>query len=93
MSTNAPLTCQIVIGLMVPRPCGEKAKHTCKGCHKPFCQDHAGEGGRCQPCTRGETQATPVMAVPFDLAFDPADLEQFQVQRSDDPNDAWSDLT
>ena len=93
MSTNAPLTCQVVIGLLVPRPCGEKAKGSCGRCAKPFCGDHAGGGGLCKHCGKNETPPAVVMDVPFDLAFDPRDLEKFGVEQSGDPDSAWSDLT
>ncbi len=93
MSTNAPLKCEVVIGLLVPRPCGEKAKGPCKRCGKGYCADHAATGGLCQHCGKNETPPAVVMDVPFDLAFKPEDLEKFQVERSGDPDSAWSDLT
>lgn len=93
MSTNAPLTCQVVIGLLVPRPCGEKAKGACSRCGKAFCAEHAEPGGLCRHCGKGEAAPVVVMDVPYDLAFRPEDLEKFQVEQAGDPDSAWSDLT
>jgi hypothetical protein len=34
-----------------------------------------------------------VVSLPAELTFDPNVLEAFEVARSDDPDNAWSDLT
>lgn len=92
MSTNEPLSCRMVIGNLIPRPCGEKAAGTCKKCKKPYCADH-GSSKQCRDCTSGKPGPVAVLDVPYDMAFDPLDFQKFQVERNDDPSDAWADLT
>ena len=93
MSTNAPLSCQVVIGQLVPRPCGEKAKRSCTRCGKACCAEHTTEAGLCKHCGSNEKPPAVVMDEPFDLAFQPDDLAKFQVEQAGDPDSAWSDLT
>jgi hypothetical protein len=87
-----PTACQVVVGLLVPRPCGEDKAATCGQCSRSYCGDH-GKGGTCRHCERHETAPAVLLEVPADLAFTPAELAAFEVERSDDPRDAWSDLT
>lgn len=87
-----PNACQVVIGLLVPRPCGAAKAATCAHCSRSYCGEH-GKGGKCRHCDRSEAAPEVLVEVPRDLAFTPEDLASFEVARSDDPSNAWSDLT
>lgn len=96
MTTSASNGCQVVIGLLVPRPCGERAKGECQTCGRAVCATHATEGAngrQCVHCAKGETPPATVLDVPADLAFKNEDLEAFEADRTAPPANAWSDLT
>lgn len=96
MATSASNLCQAIIGLLVPRPCGEPAKGCCAKCDRAVCKDHAvvrDAGLLCVHCDKGETPSEPVMDEPADLAFRNEDLEAFERDRTAPPSNAWSDLT
>ena len=84
-----------MIGLLVPRPCGEPAKETCKKCDRAVCAEHGtpGPGVMCVHCAKGVAPPETVMDVPADLSFRNEDLEAFEADRTAPPSNAWSDLT
>lgn len=86
-----PEACQVVVGLLVPRPCGEARAGTC-ACGRSYCGEH-GKNGTCRHCEKREQAPEVLIEVPADLAFTAEELSAFAVERSDDPRDAWSDLT
>ena len=81
-----------MVGTLVPRPCGQPKAATCGHCSRSYCGEH-GRGGKCKHCAGGEAVPAVQLEVPPDLRFTAEDLTSFEVQRSDDPRDAWSDLT
>jgi hypothetical protein len=96
MANETSNSCDVVVGLLVPRPCGERAKGHCVRCSRGFCAEHgqATDAGLvCQHCARGEQPPETVLDVPADLAFRPEDVAAFEVERPDTPASAWSDLT
>lgn len=85
-----------MIGLLVPRPCGEKAKGRCKKCDRAVCAAHGvvkDAGLLCPHCAEGKRPPAVVMDVPSDLAFEPKDLETFRTEKIELAGNAWSDLT
>lgn len=96
MSTETPLSCEAVIGLLVPRPCGEPGKGRCVKCSRAVCAAHGvvkDAGLLCVHCAEGQQPPAVAMDVPADLAFRPEDLEAFRAEKLNLPNNAWSDLT
>ena len=96
MAKDTSQTCEVVAGLLVPRPCGHAAKAHCMRCRKAVCTEHGvpTEGGvMCLWCSKGEQPPDMVLDVPADLAFKPEDVAAFEVERPDTPGSAWSDLT
>lgn len=89
-------TCEIVIGLLVPRPCGAKAKGCCTRCKRPMCLEHSAPltgAATCTHCGRNQDAPAPLIDVPDDLAFRPEDLNAFNMEDDRGPASAWSDLT
>lgn len=96
MANETSDSCGVVTGLLVPRPCGERAKGHCVRCRRGVCaaHGHATDAGLvCQHCHAGETPPPMILDVPADLAFRPEDVAAFEVERPNTPASAWSDLT
>lgn len=96
MSTESPLQCEAVIGMLVPRPCGERAQGHCARCRRAVCAAHGevlAAGLVCRHCAEGQPPRETVMDIPADLGFEPGDLEAFRTEKVDLPGNAWSDLT
>jgi hypothetical protein len=96
MANETSETCQVVAGVLVPRPCGQPAKGQCARCQTRVCTEHGRvtEAGLvCRYCAEGQQPPPMVLDVPADLAFRPEDVAAFEVERPDMPASAWSDLT
>lgn len=89
--------CQLISGILIPRPCDRQARGACKKCNRQVCAAHAraSEAGLlCLQCADPEQESFfKSLELPEKVTFTAEDVAAFAAREPEEGEEPWLDFT